>query len=447
MKKYISTELVQKAQSGDKRALRDIILRSDNLIYKTISAFRLATESEDLLQEIRIKIIENLPGLKDPRKYPGWLKALAHNHCINLLKKKRPLLLSEGQEENGGEDGQPSILETEGLESSSFGEFEKYEASLEHKERIEKTAKAVGMEAFLLLDRAYVQGLTLEELVSLGTLKKSAISDKIKIEGARWILEEANQDWNVADYKEARSKLLNILFQFTPGDESKDKRFLLASALSRLGDIHQVQGQIYGLDKSIDFFRRAKQIWDNLRDKKMAAYATHMIALGNNIAENYEQALKILDEAKEGYRGKDGHTKQLLGDLERDTASIYLSMGKTKLAQSQIEKSLVLLETVDHRESYYAALRKKGEIAIKLKHFDRAYSAIEDSIKESPPYRALHHLQAKIAKVELFLASKEINQALKYSAEAEADCKKFGFLHQLSRLHEILSQYAIMRQC
>lgn len=445
MKDFISIELVKKAHGGDKLALLDLIDQSDDIIRGPIHHFHLAYEAEDLLQDIRIKIIERLPELKNLQAYPSWLKTLSNNHCINFLGKKRPFLLDARQDEDSDEDEPESILETRGITTTSCGEFENLKVSLEHKERIEKTARAVGMEAFGLLNKVYVHGLTLKELVSLGNLKKSAYDDKIKIARSQWILEEANEDWIVSDYQEAKDKLLIIISDFKPTDDSKDKRFSLASALSRMGDINQVQGQIYGPDKSIDFFLRAKNIWDGLKDKKMAFYSVHMMALCNNITQNYEQALKYLEETRAGYKRKNVYTKQLLGDLERDAASIYLSMGKIKLAQRQIEESLAMLETVDHRESYYAALRKQGEIEIKLKRFDRAYKAIEDSIKESPRYRVLHHLQAKIAKVELFLAANETNQALKYSLEAETDCKNFGFEHQLSRLHKMLSQHTIVK--
>ncbi len=446
MKDFISAELVKKAQDGDSYSLGDLIARSDDLIRKTISNFPLAAEAEDILQDIRIKIIENLPGLGNPQAYPKWLKVLSHNYCVNFLEKKRPFLLKERPETADNEDEQSNILETQSLAKTSYDEFKKFEVTQEHKERIEKTAKAVGMETFLLLDRAYVQGLTLEELVSLGTLRKSALSDKIIIEGARWILEEANRDWNVAEYEEAKSKLSIILSEFRPGDSSKEKRFLLALALSRLGDINQVQGRIYGPDKSIDFFQRARTIWNSLRDNKMTFYTSHMIALCNNVAKNYSQALKILEEARNSLKTKDALVQRWLGDLARDKASIYSNMGEITLAQRQIGKSLAILEKADHRESYFAALRKQGEIETQLKHFDRANEAIEASIRESPPYRALHHLQAKIAKVNLFLATHETNQALKYASEAEADCKKFGFTHQLALLHDILSQYAIVQQ-
>lgn len=76
MKDVISAELVKKAQEGDKNSLGDLIARSDDLIRSTISNFRLASEANDLLQDIRIKVIENLPKLDDPKTYPKWLKVL-----------------------------------------------------------------------------------------------------------------------------------------------------------------------------------------------------------------------------------------------------------------------------------------------------------------------------------------------------------------------------------
>jgi RNA polymerase sigma-70 factor (ECF subfamily) len=446
MKEYISAELVKKAQNGDKFALEDLIVRSDDIIHKTIYSFPLASEAEDLLQEIRIKIIEKLPKVKNAQAFPSWLHTLSHNHCINFLEKKRPVLLDERQQpDSTDEDDTQCILETQSINRTSYSEFEKCEASLEHKERIVKTAKAVGMETFGLLNEVYGYGLTLKELVSLGSLKKSAHDDRIKIARARWILEEANEKWQTYDLQEAKDKLSIIVSEFKPYDDYKDKRFFLASALSRLGDINQVQGQIYGPNKSIDCFLRAKKIWDSLRDKKMAFYAVHMIALCNNITKNYRQALRYLEEVKESYEGKGAHTRYLLGCLEKDTGAIYLNMGETKLAQRHIQRSLAMLEDADDREAYFAALRRRGQIEVKFRHFDKAFITIGETIREIPPYRALHHLQAKIATINLLLLENNTNQALQYAAEAEITCKEFGFHHQLSSLNEILAHHNIIQ--
>ncbi len=446
MKEYISADLVQKAQTGDKHALWDLILRSDDIIRNTVFAFSLPPdEAEDLLQDIRLKVMKKLPKLENPPAYVTWLKQLAHNHCVNFLRKKRPYLLKEMPEEEG-EDERPSILETSSLTTTSYGEFKKFEASLEYKERIEKTVGAIGMEAFGLLEKHYVQDWTLEELVDLaqGARRKTFFGERVSIASGQWVLEEANQNWSVADYEDARSKLSIILADFKPDDKYREKRVLLASALSRLGDINQVQGQIYGPDKSLEYYERAMALWNNLRDKKMAFYTAHMMALSNNVGGDYRKALKLLEEAKSGFKAKDALDRRWLGDLDRDMASIYIALNDIDSAEYQVNKALAQLEMAEHQESYLAALRVRGQIAIRRKRFERALEDLEASVREWPLSRALHHVQTKITKVRLFMTMHEdINKILKLAQEAENDCKKYGYYQQLDHLHKLLASYAV----
>jgi tetratricopeptide (TPR) repeat protein len=126
--------------------------------------------------------------------------------------------------------------------------------------------------------------------------------------------------------------------------------------------------------------------------------------------------------------------------------SIYINMGEMNLAKLQVQKGLSMLEDVDHRESYFAALRNLAKVQIRLKQFAKAQESLEESIKHSPPYRALHRLQTKIGFVELFLAAGDIVQANEYIQEAENAARKYGFLHQLSRLYNLIRRHGLVYQ-
>lgn len=440
IKVTIPVELVKRAQKGDQAALEDLLIKSDKLIWNASSDFFLGSETKDIVQEVKLTIIEELPGLRNPHAYPSWVRLITQNLCKDFLKKKKPVLLKDESEIEEGSETQ-NIFDSQGFGRDSREEFKKAEEAIEHKERIERISNTLDQEELGLLKLHYLYGLTLQEIAPLKNLKKSSCAEKIEIAKARWILEEANYDWAESNFNEAKGKLIIIASDFKPDEASKEKRYLLALALTRLGDIHQVLGRV---NESIDFLLRSQKVWENLKDKTMASYANHMIALCNNISGKYEEALGILDEVKEDYGGVDSHTKRLYGDLERDMGSIYTNLGEIKLAKLHIEKSLRILEDADHRESYYAALRKCGEIEIRLKQFDKAYDTLQESIKHSPPYRALHHLQTEIALVDLFFSSNEIEQAFQHAKEAEKKAKEFGFRHQLSRLNKILARHSLV---
>lgn len=442
MKDHIFPGLVKRAKKGDSQALTDLLNKSHSLIKKIAISFSFGFDTEDVVQDVKIKIMENLTRLDDPHAYKAWVKEVARRHCINVLAKRRRLVLEAGEEiDEDSETQGPSILESQSLETTSEEEFKKAEEAIEQRQRVERVIRTLEQQEAQLLKMYYVYGYTLKEMVSLGNLKKSAYYEKIEIAKARWVLEDAKQDWGTSNFGQAINKLTIITSHFRPDESSKEKRYLLGSALSKLGDIYQVLGHP---DQSLGFFTRSREIWDRLRDRTMTSYGTHMIALCNNINGQYRKALSLLNEAKEGYVGKDSQTKCLRGDLERDMGSIYLNMGEAKLASIQVQKGLSMLEDVDHRESYFAALRNRAKVEIMLKQFDKAQKSLEESIKHSPPYRALHRLQTKIGFVELFLAAGDIVQANEYIQEAEKAARKYGFLHQLSRLYEVIRQHGLV---
>ena len=443
---YVSADLVRKAQAGDKQALDDLIFRSKGLILAPIKEFHLISEAKELLPEIRLKIYEKLSQLRDPEYYPGWLTTMVRNQCKNLLARRSRMLSLNNRSEGGDEADDPQKWLDKLTFGYSYQQFRKFEASLEHKERVQKIARAVKKKTFELVDKVSAGKRKLGEPVKSDGKKKTSAYDEFRIARAWCILEEANEDWNEANYEEVRNKLSIIISFFNPRDDKKEKKFLLASALSRMGDINQVQGLIDGPDKSIDFYLRARDIWDSLKDNNMAFYAVHMMGICYGNEKNYPKAVKCFEAARQGFKGNDELTRQWRGELESDAASCYFNMSDDmKSVQRLLDRALPMLAVVERRESYLAALRNQAKVEIRLGHLDNACRVLNDSVRDLPPYRALHHLQTKIAKIALLLLGNDIGHVPTLVSEAEAECKKFGYHHQLSVLHEIFSHLAIMR--
>jgi RNA polymerase sigma-70 factor (ECF subfamily) len=49
------------------------------------------SEAEDRVQEIMIKVFQNLESYNPVYAFSTWIYAIARNHCLNWLKKKRPV--------------------------------------------------------------------------------------------------------------------------------------------------------------------------------------------------------------------------------------------------------------------------------------------------------------------------------------------------------------------
>ncbi len=404
MAKYIPPELVERVQAGDERALRELIDLSKGMIKRIAFRFpRLRSDIDDVLQEIAIKVFKDVATLDNTSAYPKWLERTTIHYCLNETERKRPIPLSNVIDPSEGFEPEDALVYA-GSEKSIYETSQDTESAFDDKVKIDAIFKALRPEDISLLKRHYIGGETIEEIAPSVNLKKSACAEILSVAKAECILEGANLDWQISDFNEAESKLLRLTSDFKPDEGSKGKRHVLASALTRLGDIYQVRGQIDGSGKSIDRYRLAERIWTGLRNKTMISYTRHMVGLCHNVAGRHDQALKILNEVKNNYGGEDAHTKRLRGDLERDMGSILVNLGEYQLAESHVKASLQVLENTEHRESYYAALRVIAKIQIKLRQFDRAYDRLQESIKDSPRYRALHHVQTKITLIKLFFS-------------------------------------------
>lgn len=91
--------LIEKALSGDKKGLEELILRHQNWIYNI--AVRMVfnpDDAKDVTQEVLIKIITKLSSFKAESSFRTWVYRIVINHTLNLKKTA-----SEMQRENNFE--------------------------------------------------------------------------------------------------------------------------------------------------------------------------------------------------------------------------------------------------------------------------------------------------------------------------------------------------------
>ncbi len=82
-------QLVEEAQSGNKKALEDLILKHQPYIYNIAwKMVRHPSDAEDLTQEATIKIITNLAQFKAKSAFRTWAYRIVANHF--LMSKRRP---------------------------------------------------------------------------------------------------------------------------------------------------------------------------------------------------------------------------------------------------------------------------------------------------------------------------------------------------------------------
>ncbi len=83
------TELVLKAQEGDRAAYGTLVERFQGVVYATaLTKVRDPGEAQELTQEVFVHGMRKLTQLRDPRCFAGWLRRIAARMAINRLARK-----------------------------------------------------------------------------------------------------------------------------------------------------------------------------------------------------------------------------------------------------------------------------------------------------------------------------------------------------------------------
>lgn len=87
-------EFIARAQNGDDEAFHEVVNAFQgpvfNLCYRMLGD---AHEAEDAAQETFLKAHRNLKRYDPERKFSNWILAIASNHCIDRLRRRRLTLI------------------------------------------------------------------------------------------------------------------------------------------------------------------------------------------------------------------------------------------------------------------------------------------------------------------------------------------------------------------
>ena len=86
------TELVRRAQAGERAAFGELVTRFEGAVYAmALARVRDASEAQELAQEVFIHAMRKLPQLRDPRCFAGWLRRITARMAINRLTRRGPV--------------------------------------------------------------------------------------------------------------------------------------------------------------------------------------------------------------------------------------------------------------------------------------------------------------------------------------------------------------------
>src|SRR6516162_2820416 len=158
------TELVLRAQAGDRGAYGELVERFQPTVYAVaLARLRNPAEAQELAQEVFLHGMKKLAQLRDVQCFAGWLRQITVRMALNRLTRRGPL----------------HKVEAEVLESAEA----KTETPLEALEKAEAAAQLYkGLARLKPVDRAtllafYVRGRSLQQMsrefeTPIGTIKR-----------------------------------------------------------------------------------------------------------------------------------------------------------------------------------------------------------------------------------------------------------------------------------
>ena len=95
------SELIAAYLKGDERSLSILFGRHLNSAVIFARGLVGANDAEDAIQETFVKVWRNLKKFDQKKKFKTWLLTIAKNTCLDILRKKRPTVFSDFENDEG----------------------------------------------------------------------------------------------------------------------------------------------------------------------------------------------------------------------------------------------------------------------------------------------------------------------------------------------------------
>lgn len=107
--------LIERVLADDQRAFEVLVYRYRGPIFQAI--YRILGdyhEAHDVLQQVLLQLYLSLPTLATERPLKPWLLRVAHNRCVDYLRRRRPALFSELESMDEEDEGMPLVALLDG---------------------------------------------------------------------------------------------------------------------------------------------------------------------------------------------------------------------------------------------------------------------------------------------------------------------------------------------
>ena len=83
------TALVRAAQANDRAAFGSLYGQFARMVHGILLAHVSYTDAEDLMQDVFVRAMEQLPGLREPAAFGGWLASIARRAAFDHHRRVR----------------------------------------------------------------------------------------------------------------------------------------------------------------------------------------------------------------------------------------------------------------------------------------------------------------------------------------------------------------------
>lgn len=92
------TDLVERAQAGERAAFGSLVERFQGTVYAiALSRLRNPNEAQELAQEVFLHAMRKLNQLREPQCFAGWLRQITVRMALNRLTRRGPYLGSDSE--------------------------------------------------------------------------------------------------------------------------------------------------------------------------------------------------------------------------------------------------------------------------------------------------------------------------------------------------------------
>ena len=99
---YSDAQLVQQYLKGEEKALRELFERYLDPVYNFVYRYvGNSGDASDITQDVFLAVWKNLKKFDQNKKFKTWIFEIAKNTSLNWIKKKKPYLFSDFEDEKG----------------------------------------------------------------------------------------------------------------------------------------------------------------------------------------------------------------------------------------------------------------------------------------------------------------------------------------------------------